>query len=65
MALNTQLRILGGHARAVVAYANQTQSAFFNLDADPTCAGVDRVLDQLFDYAGRTLDDFASGDLVG
>jgi hypothetical protein len=65
MTLDAKRGVLGRHPRAVVAHTEQTQAAFFDLDCDPIRTGIDGILDQLFDYAGRTFDDFACGDLVG
>ena len=51
--------------RAVVGHANQAASAGLDLDAEPRRLGIERVLDQFLDHAGRPLDHFAGGDLVG
>jgi len=34
------------------------------VNRDAARAGIDRVLDQLLDDRGGTLDDFAGGDLI-
>ena len=65
MALDRQARILRVHALAVVLDANQLLAAELDGDGEAPRAGVDRVLDQLLDDRGRTLDDLAGGNLVG
>src|SRR5690554_4580579 len=59
-----QQELLGLDAAAVIGDANQLAAAAGDLDVDSRCAGVERVLQQLFDDAGRTLDHLARGDLV-
>ena len=46
------------------ADADQPQAAAGDRDIDAARAGVDRVLDQLLDDAGRSLDDLTRGDAV-
>ena len=64
VALERQRQLLRRHADAVVADADQRASAVAQVDGDGGGAGVERVLDQLLDGGGRTLDDLAGGDLV-
>ncbi len=64
MALDRQLEVLGVHAEPVVADADEAAPARFDGDVDAARAGVERVLDQLFDRRGGPLDDFAGGDAV-
>ncbi len=56
--------VLGIHAVAVVFDAQQLLAAELDRDGDARGAGVERVLDQLLDDGGRTLDDFPGGNLV-
>ena len=55
----------GVHPLAVVFDADELLAAELDGDGDAARAGVERVLDQLLDDRGRTLDDLAGGDLVG
>src|SRR5690606_29326474 len=48
----------------VVSDADQAETAARRDDLDVGSAGIERVLNQFFDDAGRTLDDLAGGDLV-
>ena len=65
VSLETQSRVVGGHADAVVVDADQPLAAVFDGDHDPSGRGVDGVLDQLLDDRRRALDDLSGGDLVG
>ena len=65
MALEGQQRIVAIHAVAVVGDANQLASARFNFDADAIGAGVERVLQQLFDDGGGPIHHLAGGNLIG
>ncbi len=65
MALESEERIVVGHAVAVVDDANHALAARFDFDANSFCAGVERVFEQLLDDRGGPLDDFARGDAVG
>ncbi len=65
MAQEGGLRILGGHAAAVVRDAQEGHAAVLQLDGDIVRARVDRVLDQLLGGAGGTLHDLAGCDQVG
>jgi len=62
--LDRQPRILGIHPLAIVFNAQQLLSAELDRDRDALRAGIQRVLDQLLDDRGRTLDDFACSDLI-
>ena len=62
--LDRQPRILGLHPFAVVLDPQQLLAAKLDRDRDARRAGIERVLDQLLDDRGRTLDDFAGGDLI-
>ena len=59
-----QLQIGAGHALAVVGYADQPAAAAIGEHVDAVRAGVERVLDQFLDDAGRPLDHLAGGDAV-
>ena len=48
----------------VVADLDALASAIFEEHVDRARAGIDGVLDELFDDGGGTLDDFTGGDLV-
>ena len=64
VALERLDRIGRRHAAAVVDHADQVTPAAGGLDRDHRRAGVDRVVDQLLDDRGRSLDDLAGGDLI-
>ncbi len=63
--LDRQPRIFRVHAIAVVFDADRLLPAELDRDADPACAGVERILDQFLDDRRRPLDNLAGGDLVG
>ncbi len=62
--LDRQPRVLRHHPFAVVLDAHLFLAAELDVDRETPGAGVDRVLDQLLDDRGRTLDDLAGRDLV-
>ena len=64
VAFQAKQRVVAAHADAVVGDTNETAAASLDLDSDSSRFGIERVLDQLFDDAGRTLNDFACRDLV-
>ncbi len=63
--LEGQQRVVVCHAAAVVDHADHALAARFNLDAHGTCAGIERVLEQLLHHRGGPLDHLARGDAVG
>ena len=65
MTLQRQPGVVPVHAGAVVTHADQRLAAIFQLDPNRTRAGVERVLDQLFDDGRRPFDDFTRRDLIG
>ena len=65
VALERQRQLLRRHAAAVVGDLDQRLAAGLQRHLDPAGAGVDRVLDQLLDHRGRSLDHLAGGDAVG
>ena len=64
MPLDRERELLARHADAVIDHREEAAPAFLQDDGDAMGAGVDRVLDQLLDRAGRTLDHLARGDAV-
>src|SRR6266542_2518550 len=62
MTLNCKIQVLCSHSFAVVGDANQRCAASFNPNKNLRCAGVERVLDQLFDHRRRALDHFTGSD---
>src|SRR5262249_56284247 len=64
VALDRQRQILARHAGAVVADADQPAAAAVGDDLDARCAGVERVLHELFHHARRTLHHLARRDAV-
>jgi hypothetical protein len=65
MALEREHCILSGHAATIIGDANQTAPRLSHLHLDPSRAGVERVLDQLFHHRGGPLDHLAGGYLAG
>ena len=65
MALQGELRILAIHPQTVVAHADQRLAAVLDLDPYGVRSGIEGILDELLDDGGRTLDDFAGGNLIG
>ena len=59
-----QRQLIEANPYAVVSNPDQVTSAVLDFDVDLHRLGVDRVLDQLLDHAGRSRDDFTRGDLV-
>jgi hypothetical protein len=52
------------HPDAIVAYDNQTTAAILDMDIDACCTGIHGILNQFFDDAAWTFDDFSSRNLV-
>jgi hypothetical protein len=59
-----QRQVVGLDAAAVVGHTDQVGAAPGHLDVDARGAGIDGVLQQLLDDAGRPLHDLAGGDLA-
>src|SRR5262249_191091 len=64
VALDRECEVFLRHAAAVVADADQSPAAAVRHDLDAGGAGVERILDQLLDHAGRALDPVGRGDAV-
>ena len=62
--LDGEREIVLVHAAAVIDDADEPAAAFLDRDVDARRARVERVLDQLLDGGGGTLDHFAGGDAV-
>ena len=52
------------HAAAVVGHFDQVDAAAAQPHSDARRAGVDRVLDQFLERAGRPFDHFAGSDAI-
>ena len=65
VALEGQQGIVAHHAAAVVDDLDELLAAGLDVDPDARGAGIQRVLQQLLDHRGGTLDDLTGGDLVG
>jgi hypothetical protein len=59
-----QRQVVGVDAAAVIDDADQVGTALLDIDIDARAAGVNGVLQQFLDDAGRPFDDLARGDLV-
>src|SRR5579862_386325 len=64
MALQGLLRIFQRHPAAIVANSDKAAATLDKLDLDLRSAGVDGILDELFDHGSRPLDDLARRNLV-
>src|SRR5687768_125180 len=64
MAIDRKREVVLRHASAVVGDTDPSLTAAVGEDVDAGRAGVNRVLNQLLDDAGRALDHFACGDAV-
>jgi hypothetical protein len=62
--LNGKHGINWTHPTAIVPNDNQAATTILDVDIDTGRTGIHRILDELFDDAARSLDDFACGDLV-
>ncbi len=65
MPFEAEQGIVAAHPHPVIPDTHQAPPARLDLDLDPCRAGVQRILDQLLNYAGRPLNDLSSRDLVG
>ena len=57
--------VIAAHAEAVIGHAHEAPAAGLHFDGEAARAGVEGVLNEFLDHAGRALDHFAGGDLVG
>jgi hypothetical protein len=64
MALDRQRELVAVHADAVVADDHEALPALLQRHVDARRTGIDRILDQLFQRRGRTLDHLAGGDAI-
>ena len=65
VALNGDIKLFGGHARAVVGNFDELPPAILERNGDARRTRVYRVLDKLLDHRGRPLDDLARRNLAG
>ena len=65
MTLEGQHGIVAYHPAAVVGDLNDLLAARFDVNADASRTGVERVFEQFFHHRCRTLDHFARSNLVG
>jgi hypothetical protein len=59
-----QRQVVRLDAPAIIDDADQVGAAVLDLDVDPPRAGIDAILEQLLDDAGRPFDHLAGGDLA-
>jgi hypothetical protein len=64
MAFDGELQVVAVHAGAVVIDGDQRPAAVAQHDVDAARAGIEAVLHQFLDRAGRPLDHLAGGDAV-
>jgi hypothetical protein len=65
MTLKSKKRIVMRHAMTIIDHADHALTAGFDFDTNRIRACIERVFEELFDYASRALDDFASRNAVG
>jgi hypothetical protein len=56
--------ILGIHPNPIVVYLNTLNPTALDLDLDRACLGIKRILKQFLHHRSRTLNDFASSDMI-
>lgn len=64
VAFDGQRQLVRRHPMPVVGDQDPRQPAAVGLDLDPRGTGVERILDQFLDGAGRAFDHLAGGDAV-
>src|SRR6266851_2036101 len=64
MPLEREQRVIAQHSAAVVRQPDQSPPAGFDIEAELGSAGIQRVLEQLLDDAGRPLDHLSGSDLI-
>ena len=64
MSLKGEYSIFFRHALAIIGHSNQLLAASFYIDADFSCAGIERILNDFLYDRYRTLDDFACGNFI-
>jgi len=57
-------KLIGTHAYAVVAHANEADAAALDIDIDAVCIGIQGVFHELLDDRRRTLDHFTGSNLI-
>src|SRR6185312_2062266 len=65
VALKGEQRVITHHATAIVDYLKKLLAAAFDLNPNPSGAGVNGVFQQLFQNRCRTLHHLSGGDFVG
>ncbi len=65
MAFHRQGQLAGRYSAAIIAYFDQAFPGFYNFDRDLFCPGIQRVLDQLLNDRGWSLNHFPRRDLRG
>ena len=65
VAFQAEQRVVAAHAEAVVHHAHQAAPARLDFHRHARGLRVQRVLDQFLHHAGRALNHFAGGDLIG
>ena len=65
MALKTEQNVILIHADTVIHYTNQTGTASFYLDINPTGSGIQRIFQQLLDHRSRPFHHLTGRNLVG
>ena len=64
MAQDRRLGIRARHAVTIVGHTDEARASAHNLHLDGRRTCVDRILNELLDYGGGTLDDLARRDLI-
>ena len=63
--LDCEVEIVGLDPGAVVDHRDADEAAALDADVDPRCARIQRVLDELLDNGGRSLDHLSRRDRIG
>jgi hypothetical protein len=64
VAFDRERKVVACHAGAVVGHHDAPLSAAFGQNVDAGRAGIERILHQFLDHAGRPLDHLAGGDAI-
>ncbi len=63
MTCERESKLIRRNSTAVIVHSDPFAPGSLDFDADPGCAGVEAVLDQLLEHGGRTFNYLAGGNL--
>ena len=64
MAGEGQRQIVAIYAAAIIRDLNKVTATVGDVHVDARAAGIDGILQEFLDYAGRSLDDLSGGNLI-